>query len=197
MQWFRISAAAGDGPARAELGNLLLTGIGEEDDRFLIYKGYEQAAASGDPVAAYNCAVLPVSWCWRGRATSGRQRCGCASRRPSAERAILVWAASCRGTRRGPDLAEGRRWIARAAEAGMVDAQVRARRDDADRHRRRLRSARCPWHCSKRRRRTAMWPPCLATGVVYGGVHGVPANHGAAQHWFRAAAEHGHPAAQE
>ena len=24
----------------------------------------------------------------------------------------------------------------------------------------------------------------------------MPANHGAAQHWFRAAAEHGHPAAQ-
>jgi TPR repeat protein len=36
----------------------------------------------------------------------------------------------------------------------------------------------------------------FATSVVYGGVHGVPANHGAAQHWFRAAAEHGHPAAQ-
>jgi TPR repeat protein len=36
----------------------------------------------------------------------------------------------------------------------------------------------------------------FATGVVYGGVHGVPVNHGAAQHWFRAAAEHGHPAAQ-
>ena len=36
----------------------------------------------------------------------------------------------------------------------------------------------------------------FAAGVVYGGAHGVPANHGAAQHWFRTAAEHGHPAAQ-
>src|SRR5258705_9497849 len=36
----------------------------------------------------------------------------------------------------------------------------------------------------------------FAAGVVYEGAHGVPANHGAAQHWFRTAAEHGHPAAQ-
>src|SRR5207244_5120424 len=56
MQWFRISAAAGDGPARSEFGNLLLSGMGEEDDRVLIYKGFEQAAESGDLVAAYNCA---------------------------------------------------------------------------------------------------------------------------------------------
>jgi TPR repeat protein len=36
----------------------------------------------------------------------------------------------------------------------------------------------------------------FSAGVVYEGAHGVPANHGAAEHWFRTAAEHGHPAAQ-
>jgi TPR repeat protein len=35
----------------------------------------------------------------------------------------------------------------------------------------------------------------FAIGVIYDGAHGVPANHRAAQHWFRAAAEGGHPAA--
>jgi len=36
----------------------------------------------------------------------------------------------------------------------------------------------------------------FANGVIYSGVYGVLADHDAAQHWFRAAAEHGHPAAQ-
>jgi TPR repeat protein len=31
--------------------------MGEEDDRIRLYSGFEQAAASGDAVAAYNCAV--------------------------------------------------------------------------------------------------------------------------------------------
>ena len=35
----------------------------------------------------------------------------------------------------------------------------------------------------------------FAAGVLYDGAHGVPADPGAAQHWLRAAAERGHPAA--
>jgi TPR repeat protein len=195
MQWFRISAAAGDGPARAELGNLLLTGIGEEDDRFLIYKGYEQAAASGDPVAAYNCAVclshgVGVARDVREAALWLRKA---ADQVPNAQfwyGRVLV---EGRGVDR--DLAEGRRWIARAAEAGMVDAQVvlgemmltgTGGACDPPGALALFEKAAANGHLA------AMF----ATGVVYGGVHGVPANHGAAQHWFRAAAEHGHPAAQ-
>ena len=117
-------AAAGDGPARAELGNLLLIGMGEEDDRVRIYKGFEQAAASGDPVAAYNCAVCLSHGV--GVARDDREAAlwlrKAADRVPSAQfwyGRVLV---EGRGVDR--DLAEGRKWIARAADVGIVDAQV-------------------------------------------------------------------------
>jgi len=93
------------------------------------------------------------------------------------------------------DLAEGRRWIARAAEAGMVDAQVvlgemmltgTGGACDPPGALALFEKAAANGHVA------AMF----ATGVVYGGVHGVAANHAAAQYWLRAAAEHGHPAAQ-
>ena len=117
-------AAAGDGPARAELGNLLLIGMGEEDDRVRIYKGFEQAAASGDPVAAYNCAVCLSHGV--GVARDDREAAlwlrKAADRVPSAQfwyGRVLV---EGRGVDR--DLAEGRKWITRAADVGIVDAQV-------------------------------------------------------------------------
>jgi uncharacterized protein len=195
MQWFRISAAAGDGPARAELGNLLLTGMGEEDDRFRIYKGYEQAAASGDPVAAYNCAVCLSHGV--GVARDDREAAlwlrKAADQVPNAQfwyGRVLV---EGRGVDR--DLAEGRRWIARAAEAGMVDAQVVL----GEMMLTGTGGARDPPGALALFEKAAAnghQAAMFATGVVYGGVHGVPANHGAAQHWLRAAAEHGHPAAQ-
>ena len=125
MQWLRISAAAGDGPARAELGNLLLIGsIGEEDDRVRIYKGFEQAATSGDLVAAYNCAVCLFHGV--GVARDDREAAlwlrKAADRVPSAQFWYGRILAEGRGVDR--DLKEGRKWIARAADAGIVDAQV-------------------------------------------------------------------------
>ena len=93
------------------------------------------------------------------------------------------------------DLGEGRRWIARAAKAGMVDAQVALGE---------MMLTGTGGACDppgalalfEKAAANGHLAAMFATGVVYGGVHGVPANHGAAQHWFRAAAEHGHPAAQ-
>jgi TPR repeat protein len=195
MRWFRISAAAGDGPARSELGNLLLTGMGEEDDRVRIYKGFEQAAASGDLVAAYNCAVCLSHGV--GVARDDREAAlwlhKAANQVPNAQfwyGRILV---EGRGVDR--DLAEGRRWIARAAETGMVDAQVALGEMmltgtggacDPPRALALFEKAAAKGHLA------AMF----AAGIVYGGAHGVPANHGAAQRWFHTAADHGHPAAQ-
>jgi TPR repeat protein len=195
MRWFRISAAAGDGPARSELGNLLLTGMGEEDDRVRIYKGFEQAAASGDLVAAYNCAVCLSHGV--GVARDDREAAlwlhKAANQVPNAQfwyGRILV---EGRGVDR--DLAEGRRWIARAAETGMVDAQVALGEMmltgtggacDPPGALALFEKAAAKGHLA------AMF----AAGIVYGGAHGVPANHGAAQRWFHTAADHGHPAAQ-
>ena len=56
-QWFRISAAAGDPAARAELANLVLQGMGGPDDRFRTCQWFEEAAATGDLVAAFNYGV--------------------------------------------------------------------------------------------------------------------------------------------
>ena len=93
------------------------------------------------------------------------------------------------------DLAEGRRWIARAAEAGIVDAQVALGEmmltgtggaSDPPGALALFEKAAANGHPS------AMF----ANGVVYSGVYGVPVDHDAAQHWFRAAAEHGHSTAQ-
>ena len=195
MQWFRISAAAGDGSARAELGNLLLTGMGEEDDRVRIYKGFEQAAASGDPVAAYNCAVCRSHGV--GVARDDREAAlwlrKAADREPNAQfwyGRVLV---EGRGVDR--DLAEGRRWIARAAEIGVADAQVALGEMMLTGT-----GGACdpPGALALFETAAANGHPAgmFATGVVYGGVHGVAANHAAAQYWLRAAAEHGHPAAQ-
>ena len=195
MQWFRISAAAGDGPARAELGNLLLTGMGEEDDRVRIYKGFELAAASGDPVAAYNCAVCRSHGV--GVARDDREVAlwlrKAADRVPNAQfwyGRVLV---EGRGVDR--DLAEGRRWIARAADVGMADAQVALGE---------MMLTGTGGACDPLgalalfEKAAANGHPAgmFATGVVYEGVHSVPANHAAAQHWLSAAAEHGHPVAQ-
>ncbi len=195
MQWLRISAAAGDGRARAELGNLVLTGMGEEDDRIRIYKGFERAAASGDPVAAYNCAVCLS----HGIGAARDDREAALWLRKAADRVLdaLFWYGRVLVEGRGVDrdLAEGRRWIARAAEVGMVDAQVALGE---------MMLTGTGGACDppgalalfEKAAANGHLAAMFAIGVVYGGGHGVPANHGAAQHWFRAAAEHGHPAAQ-
>jgi len=92
------------------------------------------------------------------------------------------------------DLAEGRRWIARAAEAGMVDAQVVLGEMMLTGT-----GGACdppgPWHVRKRRRRTAMWPPCLRPASSMEAFTAVPANHGPPSIGSRGG-EHGHPAAQ-
>jgi TPR repeat protein len=194
MQWFRISAAAGDGPARAELGNLLLTGMGEEDDRVRIYKGFELAAASGDPVAAYNCAVCRS----RGVGVARDDREVALWLRKAADRVpnaqfwygcVLVGDEAW--TTISPKGADG----SRAAEVGMADAQVALGE---------MMLTGTGGACDPLgalalfEKAAANGDPAamFATGVVYEGVHSVPANHAAAQHWLSAAAEHGHPVAQ-
>ncbi len=195
MQWFRISAAAGDGRARAELGNLVLTGMGEEDDRIRIYKGFERAAALGDPVAAYNCAVCLS----HGVGVARDDREAALWLREAADRVLdaQFWYGRVLVEGRGVDrdLVEGRRWIAGAAEVGMVDAQVALGM---------MMLTGAGGACDppgalalfEKAAANGHLAAMFATGVVYGGGLGVPADHGAAEHWFRAAAEHGHPAAQ-
>lgn len=195
MQWLRISAAAGDGPARSEFGNLLLSGMGEENDRVLIYKGFEQAAASGDLMAAYNCAVclsLGVGVVRDDRQAALWLR-KAADRIPNAQLWYGRMLIEGRGVNR--DLAEGRKWIERAVEAGMVDAQVALGEMmltgtggtcDPPGALALFEKAAVEGHLA------AMF----AAGIVYEGAHGVPANHDAAQYWFRIAAKYGHPAAQ-
>jgi uncharacterized protein len=195
MQWFRISAAAGDGRARAELGNLALIGMGEEDDRVRSYKGFERAAALGDPVAAYNCAVCLSHGV--GAARDDRQ--AALWLRKAADRVLdaQFWYGRVLVDGRGVDrdLAEGRRWIARAAEVGMVDAQVALGE---------MMLTGTGGACDppgalalfEKAAANGHLAAMFATGVVYGGGHGVQANHAAAQYWLRAAADHGHPTAQ-
>jgi TPR repeat protein len=194
IRWLRISAA-GDGPARAEFGNLLLTGMGEEDDRVRLYKGFEQAAASGDPVAAYNCAVCLA----HGVGVARDDRAATLWLRKAADRVpnAQFWYGRILVEGRGVDrdLVEGRKWIARAAEVGIVEAQVvlgemmltgTGGAYDP------------PGALALFEKAAASGHPAamFANGVIYSGVYGVPADHDAAQHWFRAATEHGHPAAQ-
>jgi uncharacterized protein len=195
MQWFRISAAAGDGRARAEFGNLALIGMGEEDDRVRSYKGFERAAALGDPVAAYNCAVCLSHGV--GAARDDRQ--AALWLRKAADRVLdaQFWYGRVLVEGRGVDrdLAEGRRWIARAAEVGMVDAQVALGE---------MMLTGTGGACDppgalalfEKAAANGHLAAMFATGVVYGGGHGVQANHAAAQYWLRAAADHGHPTAQ-
>jgi len=193
--WLRRAALAGDPEAAAALGNLLLSGVGEEDDHVRIYKGFEQAAVSGDPVAAYNCAVCLSHGV--GVARDDREAAlwlrNAADQVPNAQ----LWYGRVLVEGRGVDrdLEEGRRWIARAAEVGMVDAQVALGE---------MMLTGTGGACDppgalalfEKAAANGHLAAMFATGVVYGGVHGVPANHGAAQHWLRAAAEHGHPAAR-
>src|SRR5258708_23876616 len=124
MAWLGVSAAAGDGPARAELGNLLLNGFGDEDDHVRICRGFERAAASGDPVAAFNDAVCLS----HGVGVARDDKQAALWLRKAADRVVSAqfWYGRVlvdgRGVER--DIAQGRGWIARAAEGGMVDAQV-------------------------------------------------------------------------
>jgi TPR repeat protein len=193
--WLRRAALAGDPEAAASLGNLLLAGVQEDDDRVRIYEGFEKAAVSGDPIAAYNCAVCLSHGV--GVARDDRKAAlwlrNAADRVPNAQ----LWYGRVLVEGRGVDrdLAEGRGWIARAAQVGMLDAQVALGEMmltgtggacDPPGALALFEKAAANGHVA------AMF----ATGVVYGGVHGVPANHGAAQRWLRAAAEHGHPAAR-
>ena len=98
-----------------------------------------------------------------------------------------------RGVEANPE--EGRIWIAKAAEVGMIEAQVMladmllSGRGGSKDHPAALalfEKAAGQGHVG------AMF----AVGAMYGGGHDVPWDRVAAQRWFRAAAERGHPYAQ-
>ena len=99
-----------------------------------------------------------------------------------------------RGVEADPE--EGRAWIARAAEAGMVDAAGGARGDDGEWPRRPAGPSRRRWRCSRRRPSKGHVGAMFAIGAMNGGGHDVPTDRAAAQRWFRAAAERGHAHAQ-
>lgn len=123
-RWFRVAAAAGDSIARAELGNLALRGIGEITDAPRTAEYFAEAAQSGDPIAAFNYAVCLA----QGIGVPRHDSEAAVWLRKAADKVANAqyWYGRFLVEGRGvaKDLPQGRTWLARAAEAGVADAQL-------------------------------------------------------------------------
>lgn len=194
--WLRRAALQGNSDAAVFLGALKAAeGLGGEEDRMRICRQFERAALSGDPVAAFNCAVCLTHGFGVERdddqATEWLRKA--AAHLPQAQlwygRALVEG----RGVER--DLAKGRSFIARAAAADLVDAQVALGEmmlKGLDRDREPEGAIALFEQAAARGHRGAMF----AAGVMRAGGYGVPPDFTAARHWLRAAAERGHERAR-
>jgi hypothetical protein len=183
----------GDEPARADLGNLVLSGRGAPE--LLNVPGwFEQAADGGDLVAAFNFAVCLAE----GVGVERDERQAAQWLRRAAEGVPMAqyWYGRLLVEGRGlnADPAQARVWLARAAKAGIVDAQVmlgelmhngRGGPPDPAAARNLFAQAAAQGHAG------AMF----ALGVLADGNRD-GAGRASAQDWFRQAAERGHPYAQ-
>ncbi len=94
------SAEAGDPSAHADLANILLQGAGDPEDGIRTREWFEQAAAAGDLVAAFNFGVCLAEGVGVERDERKAARMAAPRRRRRGERAVLVWPHADRGTRR-------------------------------------------------------------------------------------------------
>ena len=166
-RWFRVSADAGDGAARVDLANLLLRGEGGTMTRAhprMVRKG----GGVRRPRRGVQFRRLP---CGRCRRRTGRPE-GSPVAAPGGgwrgERAVLVGRMLVEGRGVDANPEEGRAWIKRAADVGMVEAEVQLAELMLTGPGRTEGSPRQHWHCSKRRRGAAMsarcspWVRCMA-----------------------------------
>ncbi len=120
--WLRASADSADAPVNAELGNLLLKGEGKADDCIRTCRNFEQAAASGDLVAAFNYGVCLAQGV--GTERDDQEAAIWLRRAASSVAEAQFWYGQFlvhgRGVQR--DQADGLSWIARAAERGLPEA---------------------------------------------------------------------------
>jgi uncharacterized protein len=193
-RWLRASGEKGNRGAQVELANLLLED-GGPDDRATVAKWFEDAAQSGDLVAAFNVGVCLA----RGVGVERDEEQAAHWLRRAAEGVTDAQYIYARMLAEGRglecNLPEARAWFARAAEAGMPDAEValaemmangRGGPRDLDTALRLFAKAADEGHSG------AMF----ALGALHGGNLDVPMDRVAAQRWFRYAAERGHGPAQ-
>ena len=109
---------------QADLANLLLHGFGEEDDGARTREWFEQAAASGDLVAAFNFGVCLAE----GVGVDRDDRKAAEWMRRAADGVVNAqyWYGRMLVEGRGieADPGQGRAWIERAAAVGMPEAEV-------------------------------------------------------------------------
>jgi hypothetical protein len=185
------AADSGDAAAPAAFARALLAGLGNEEDRARICQQFEEGAVAGDPVAAFNYAVclthgLGVE---RDDEQAAKWLHKAAAHLPQAQwwygRALVE------GRGVGRDLTEGRSFIARAAAADLIDAQVALAEmmlKGAGGDREPEGAIALFERAAASGHRGAMF----AAGVVRAGGYGVPPDPAAARHWFRVAAAQGH-----
>ena len=190
-RWFRLSAEAGDTASRFDLATLVLKHETGPEEATRTREWFEKEAEGGDLVGAYNYGICLAegvgverndtqAMVWLKRAAAGVVNARYWYGRLLAE------------GRGGPaDPVEGRKWIAQAAEAGMVEALVAMAEflvngagGEKD-HPRAL-------DLFERAANSGHVGAMFAVGAMLGGGHDVPWDRPAAENWFRKAAEQGH-----
>jgi TPR repeat protein len=180
-----------------DLANLILRGIAgsRSEDRLEAHRWLEQAAQSGDAVAAFNYGLCLAEGA--GVERDDRQAAQWLRRAAAELPGAQYWFGRMLVDGRGvdADVPIGRAWIARAAAVGIADAEaalaemmINGRggpRDPAGAVPL-LESAAAKGHVG------AMF----ALGALKSGGYGVPSDRAIALHWLRMAAERGHAEAQ-
>jgi TPR repeat protein len=196
VRLFAAAAAAGDASAKADVGNLVLSGTRTERDLPATMAGwFREAASRGDLVAAYNLAVCHAHGVgvrpdpreageWLKVAATG------------VVNAQYWYARMLSGDDPSmADLPQARAWFRRASDEGYIEATAalaemlgNGRGGPAD-----------PEAALKLYLRAAEAGhvgAMFGAGALLAGGHGLPPNREAAAVWFRRAAEAGHPEAQ-
>ena len=123
-RWFRVSARGGRSRGAGRSRQSRAARRGGDRGPVRTREWFEQAAASGDLVAAFNFGVCLAEGV--GVERDDRQAAQWLRRAADGVVNAQYWYGRMlvegRGVEADPE--EGRAWIARAAEAGMVDAQV-------------------------------------------------------------------------
>ena len=192
--WFRKSAEAGNTRAQADLAALLLKH--QDDPRFAqaapVHDWFEQAAAAGDPVGAYNYAVCLAEGVGlpRDDAKAAEWFRKAAETVVNAQYRLGRIYAEGRGVQQ--DFAEARLWMKQAAAADLPAALM----DYATLLLQGLGGERDDIAATQLMERAAghhgIPEAMFALGALYGGGHQIPTDRAKSLQHYRAAAEKGH-----
>jgi len=197
-RWLQVAAAAGDKDAQADLGNLLLNGSHDAVPHATLEKvrdWFAGAAAGGDPVAQLNLGLCFI----KGIGGERHEVRGLRWLRDAAQHTAngQYWVgrmvAMGRGTAADP--VEGRVWMARAAEAGLADAEFALAEmmvDGIGGAADHVGAARLLESAADKGHVAAMF----ALAALKAGGYDIPADPAAAQMWFTKAADLGHAEAK-